>query len=114
MFYNHGKAHQLPTHPQSGNRAIRFHVKYSQLVKTQVREVHDTFLKLRQTKQEGHPEVSDLDVSGPKSTLERFSTKMRQAIRELGVESPEAQVHLDQLPDFIRKRPEFANLFTKR
>ena len=113
VFYTHGKAYQLPTHPQSGNGAIRFHVKYSQLVRKKINEIYRMLLEIRQTKQDGHPELSDLEMSRPKSELEMFSKKMRGAIRELGVESVEAQVHLNQLPDFIKKRPEFASLFTK-
>jgi hypothetical protein len=112
VHYPYSKVFQLPAHPQSGNKAIKFHVQYSQMVKNKVLEVRRFFTKMAEQKG-GHSQVSDKDCSAPKKSLENFSQKMRQPIRALGVTSEKAEVHLNLLPDFMKSRPDFASLLAK-
>ena len=81
------------------------------MVKRKVEEVRDFFNRAK--KPQGHSEISDVDASRPKKSLEAFSVNLRPAIRRLGITSTEDTVHLNQLPAFIKNHPEFSNLLRK-
>ncbi|MCY1074006.1 AHH domain-containing protein [Archangium lansingense] len=114
VHYPYGKVFQLPAHPQSKkNPAAKFHVHYSTMVKDKVMEVRQFFEEMAEQKG-GHSLVSDKDCSGPKNSLEKFSQRMREPIRSLGVDSLQDKVNLNLLPKFIENRPQFASLLSKR